>query len=246
METAGGCFWRGAAPRPAAITRVIALQFCCAPVAQLDRARVFGTRGYRFESCRARHLGLPVRSACVVLALVTSIYTEVLLANLHPQVECPVVSVRYAATSCLRHFCRIWHFECFYRSVPINLLRYGFKYPVSNLRSHGNAVQRKSTKRQYIRYPVEMPVELRLKPTDANATFGRALDLCEQGLGLLAACDLAVGQHVELEFTIPEIAQRFKFPAEVRNRNGYRYGFEFDALSGVDPSDFAEMLTILG
>ncbi len=32
------------------------LELTCAPVAQLDRARVFGTRGCRFNSCRAHHI----------------------------------------------------------------------------------------------------------------------------------------------------------------------------------------------
>jgi hypothetical protein len=106
--------------------------------------------------------------------------------------------------------------------------------------------QTKTTKRQWVRYPVEMPIELRTKPDEVRTVYGRALDLCQQGVGLLAACDLAVGQRIEIDFTIPQVGQRFKFPAEIRNRNGYRYGLEFKSLSGQQPSTFAEMLSILG
>jgi hypothetical protein len=106
--------------------------------------------------------------------------------------------------------------------------------------------QRKSTKRQCVRYPVEMPVELRLNADDPSSIFGRALDLCEDGLGLLAACDLAIGQRIYIDFTIPQVGQSFKFPAEVKNRNGYRYGLQFKARGGHQPATFAEILTILG
>ncbi len=104
----------------------------------------------------------------------------------------------------------------------------------------------KTTKRRWVRYPVEMPVELRTKPEAVNSIYGRALDVCQEGLGLLAACDLAVGQKIEVDFTIPQAGQRFRFPAEVRNRNGYRYGLQFKALPGQYPSTFAEALAILG
>ena len=130
--------------------------------------------------------------------------------------------------------------------MPFNIFRFGSK-DRKNRSTRGDDVQQaKSTKRQWVRYPVEMPVELRTKPEDVNAVYGRALDLCEQGLGMLAACDLAVGQRIEVDFTIPQIGQRFKFPAEVRNRNGYRYGLQFKAMPGQQPATFAEMLTILG
>ena len=131
--------------------------------------------------------------------------------------------------------------------MPFNIFRLGRSGPDKNRKTGGNGVQKvKSTKRQWVRYPVEMPVELRMKADEVNSTYGRALDLCEQGLGLLAACDLAVGQRIEVDFTIPQVGQRFRFPAEVRNRNGYRYGLQFKARPDSQPSTFAEMLSILG
>src|SRR5215204_6420113 len=41
--------------RPAASPQARAILTGQAPVAQLDRASVYGTEGHRFESCRARH-----------------------------------------------------------------------------------------------------------------------------------------------------------------------------------------------
>ena len=127
--------------------------------------------------------------------------------------------------------------------VPFNIFRLG-----SRRTSPGETgVQKtKTTKRQWVRYPVEMPVELRTRPNEISTVYGRALDLCQQGVGLLAACDLAVGQRIEIDFTIPQLGQHFKFPAEIRNRNGYRYGLEFKSVPGQRPSTFAEMLSILG
>ena len=130
--------------------------------------------------------------------------------------------------------------------MPFNLFRFGSKDRDKNRQSRGDAVQKaRTTKRQWVRYPVEMPVELRTKPEDVNTIYGRALDLCEQGIGMLAACDLAIGQRIEVDFTIPQVGQHFKFPAEVRNRNGYRYGLQFKAIPGREAT-FAEMLSILG
>jgi PilZ domain len=138
----------------------------------------------------------------------------------------------------------IWHQECIFAIVPFNLFRFSSRD--KNRKSDGDPMQKaKTTKRQWVRYPVEMPVELRTRPEEVNTIYGRALDLCEQGLGMLAACDLAVGQRIEIDFTIPQVGQHFKFPAEVRNRNGYRYGLQFSSMPGQQPT-FAEMLSILG
>ncbi len=136
---------------------------------------------------------------------------------------------------------------CTFPVVPFNLFRFGSKKTDKKRQSREKEMAKaKTTKRQWVRYPVEMPVELRTRPEESNAVYGRALDLCEQGLGLLAACDLAVGQRIEVDFTIPQIGQHFKFPAEVRNRNGYRYGLQLHPIPGQEPATFAEMLSILG
>ncbi len=133
---------------------------------------------------------------------------------------------------------------CNFGFVPFNIFRIGRDSQKSKRTQRGERVAHtKTTKRQWVRYPVEMAVELRTRPQEINAVYGRALDLCQQGLGLLAACDMAVGQRIEVDFTIPQVGQRFKFPAEVRNRNGYRYGLEFKNVAG---QTFAEMLSILG
>lgn len=136
---------------------------------------------------------------------------------------------------------------CTFYFVPFNLFKLGRTGRGKNQKSRGDGMQNaKTTKRQWVRYPVEMPVELRTKAQEVNAVYGRALDLCEQGLGLLAACDMAIGQRIEVDFTIPQIGQHFKFPAEIRNRNGYRYGLQFKSVPGKQPATFAEMLSILG
>ena len=44
-------------------SRCYELEWTSAPVAQLDRARVFGTRGCRFEPCQAHHLSISTSDA---------------------------------------------------------------------------------------------------------------------------------------------------------------------------------------
>ena len=57
---------------------------------------------------------------------------------------------------------------------------------------------------------------------------GHTLDISESGVSALVSIEVPLGELVELEFTLP--AGEVKIFAMVRQRNAFRYGFEFLGL----------------
>ncbi len=92
-------------------------------------------------------------------------------------------------------------------------------------------VERGNT-RLYHRYQLATPVILTtLGPGQPEIVLGRTLEMSEAGVGGLFTSRLAEGAIVRLELTLPLASQPISIEAILRNRVGYRYGFEFAALS---------------
>jgi len=56
---------------------------------------------------------------------------------------------------------------------------------------------------------------------------GRCFEIAEAGLGAVISSELAAGEMVTLEFSIPDIPEVFAMRAVVRHRMGFLHGFEF-------------------
>ena len=56
---------------------------------------------------------------------------------------------------------------------------------------------------------------------------GRTKDISESGLGATVAGEVKMHEAVELEFYLPGSRVPQRFPAEVRYRRGFQYGFCF-------------------
>jgi PilZ domain len=54
------------------------------------------------------------------------------------------------------------------------------------------------------------------------------MELSELGMCVLVGLELKVGGEVEIEFTLPYSSEPIRVSGAVRNRNGYRYGCEFN------------------
>lgn len=67
--------------------------------------------------------------------------------------------------------------------------------------------------------------------TELRELRGRSLNINEGGLGGVFAKAMDVGSNVTLQFSVPVIARPVRVNGIVRNRNGYRYGFEFVDLT---------------
>ena len=82
--------------------------------------------------------------------------------------------------------------------------------------------------RRWKRYKLDVPVRVivhtRMK---TKIVDGRGNELNEGGLCVAAGVELQIGDRVEVEFTPPYSGEPLRARADVRNRNGYSYGFEF-------------------
>jgi hypothetical protein len=84
--------------------------------------------------------------------------------------------------------------------------------------------------RQFARFRADVKVEV-LVAGDAQPRRGHSSDLSEGGLGGIMVAELRLGDTVTLEISGPPLLRPIRVQAVVRNRLGYRYGFQFLSLS---------------
>src|SRR3954466_4935534 len=99
--------------------------------------------------------------------------------------------------------------------------------------------------RRWERFPVDIRLKAAFKRNGMPlAVFGRGSDVSEGGMGAYIPSELPVGSSVDLELSLPYVSgeQPIRIIATVRNRNGFRYGLEYVALS---PSDKTRLLKSL-
>jgi hypothetical protein len=91
--------------------------------------------------------------------------------------------------------------------------------------------QRKDSKperRRYGRHKVEFAVKVHLSQDGkASSCQGTGTNVGECGIQLFISRDLAVGQTIRLELSLPYDRTTLNLHAVVRNRLGFKYGVEF-------------------
>jgi hypothetical protein len=91
--------------------------------------------------------------------------------------------------------------------------------------------------RRWLRTPIGVPVSLTtLRSGVPEEIPGRACDVCEKGLGLILAGQLAPGEGAIVEFLLPFAAQSIRRRSVVRHQDGLRHGLEFmDEMTEQSP-----------
>jgi hypothetical protein len=89
-----------------------------------------------------------------------------------------------------------------------------------------------SVARRWPRYKVDLRLKVTLPQTAGAAagrsfTFGQGSDVSEGGMAAYIPSELNVGDVVGIEFVLPYSKETISLRAEVRNRNGFRYGLEY-------------------
>jgi hypothetical protein len=85
--------------------------------------------------------------------------------------------------------------------------------------------------RRHRRFKVE--VDIRVYPRDCPVVRGQTVDISESGISAMLAIEVPVGEVVRLELTLP--MGEVEALAMVRQRNAFRYGFQFvEASSSHD------------
>ena len=70
-----------------------------------------------------------------------------------------------------------------------------------------------------------MEVGISVYPRNANVVRGHSVDISESGISAMLREEIPVGEVVRLAFTLP--AGQVEVHAFVRQRNAFRYGFQF-------------------
>jgi c-di-GMP-binding flagellar brake protein YcgR len=96
--------------------------------------------------------------------------------------------------------------------------------------------ERTINSRRYPRYELETEMKAAISAMDRPGTEhrerrGRSLNINEGGMGGIFVSGWDVGTSVALQFSVPIATNPIKVKGVVRNRTGYRYGFEFTDLS---------------
>lgn len=85
--------------------------------------------------------------------------------------------------------------------------------------------------RRHPRFKLE--VEIRIYPRGSPVVRGHTVDVSESGISAMLRVEVPLGEVVRLEFTLP--CGEVEVHALVRQRNAFRYGFQFvEASSAQD------------
>ena len=85
--------------------------------------------------------------------------------------------------------------------------------------------------RRHPRYQLE--VDIRVYPRNSEVAHGYTVDISESGISAMLREEVPLGEVVRLEFSLP--AGDVEIHAMVRQRNAFRYGFQFvEASSAQD------------
>lgn len=98
-------------------------------------------------------------------------------------------------------------------------------------------------RRRFPRYRAEFAVVVTLfSPTDRQRLDAYSRDISQAGIGMLIAAELALGEVVSLNFSLPKSSDSWEIRAVLRHRRGYHYGFEFLSASDEQKAALAGYL----
>jgi hypothetical protein len=80
------------------------------------------------------------------------------------------------------------------------------------------------------RFKIE--VDIKIQSRTCGALKGRTVDISESGISAMLTIETPLGEVVELGFTLPD--GPVTLSATVRQKNAFRYGFEFVDLDSVN------------
>jgi PilZ domain len=90
--------------------------------------------------------------------------------------------------------------------------------------------------RQHARFKLD--VHVKVYSRSSGLVMGSTVDISQSGLAAMLQIEVPLDEVVRLEFTLP--TGRLSIRALVRQRNAFRYGFQF-----VEPDSVAQELIIL-
>jgi PilZ domain len=96
--------------------------------------------------------------------------------------------------------------------------------------------------RRYPRHKVDVRVRVTLpKPAEPPVIYGRGNELGQGGMAIFLNTELNIGDLIEIELPVLASSRPLRAKAEIRNRDGYRYGMQFMDLS---PDEIKQLLQL--
>ena len=120
--------------------------------------------------------------------------------------------------------------------------------PKLNIPGTAVLVEQQESVRRWERFTVDIRMKASFKRNGMPLTvFGRGSDVSQGGMAAYIPSELPVGTSVDLELSLPYLSgeQPIRIIASVRNRNGFRYGLEYVALSDSDKERLLKSLRAL-
>src|SRR6266550_2351739 len=98
--------------------------------------------------------------------------------------------------------------------------------------------KQKTWRRRFSRHRADFPLKATSLREDGYAEIhGRCGDIGKGGMGTVLTAEVAAGEVVSLEFSLPASSQSFAVRAIVRYRRGFVHGLEFLGLSPQQESE---------
>jgi hypothetical protein len=85
--------------------------------------------------------------------------------------------------------------------------------------------------RRYLRRRLDMRVRIAVKADSNEFVLGRCITVSEGGFGAILTGELPEGSDVWVEFRTPKVPADTRLRAQIRQRRGFQYGFQFVAPS---------------
>ena len=103
-----------------------------------------------------------------------------------------------------------------------------------------------TTRRRYPRYEIETELRANILGVERREMRGRSLNINEGGIAGVFTAGWDVGASVSLQFSVPIATIPVRVRGVVRNRAGYRYGFEFVELTPQQQETISRTCRTLG
>jgi hypothetical protein len=85
--------------------------------------------------------------------------------------------------------------------------------------------------RRYLRKRLDMRIRIALKADSTEFVLGRCITVSEGGFGAILTGELPEGSNVWVEFRTAKVPSDTRLRAQIRQRRGFQYGFQFIAPS---------------
>ena len=85
--------------------------------------------------------------------------------------------------------------------------------------------------RRYIRRKLDMRIRISLGPNSNEFIHGRCITISEGGFGAVLSAELPPDGDIWVEFRGSNLPSDTRFRAEIRQKRGFQYGFQFAAPS---------------